>query len=137
MINIMQHGSDGVGHQLYGLFTCMILHNVGDYKFSGYNFIKKSFNFQHLSVDEQQKCKLYLIEVMNLFIKKYTIIDGQFKGYIHSHEVNKIPSVPDENVLYGLDNAYYFDRLKLTDDEKVIHDKNICDMAPLFINKSL
>ena len=68
MVNIIQHGSDGLGHQMYGLFTCMILHNVGDYKFSGCKFIKKCFNFQHLSLDERQKCKLYLIEAKYPFI---------------------------------------------------------------------
>ena len=137
MVNIIQHGCDGLGHQMYGLFTCMILHNVGDYKFSGYTFIKKSFNFQHLSLDEREKSELYLIEVINLFIKKYNIIDKQFNGYIPCIEVYKIPTIPDENILYVLDNAYFFDRINLTISERVLHSKNICDMAPLFINKYL
>ena len=137
MINIIQHGRDGLGHQLHGLFSCLILHNVRNYRFSGYDFIKKPFKFQHLSPIEQQQCKLYLSEVVQLFIKKYEISNRKFNGYIHSHEVYKIPENSDENILYGLDNAYYFDRIHLTCVEKLLHNKNICDMAPLFINKYL
>lgn len=137
MIHIIQHGSDGLGHQLHGLFSCLILHNVGNYRFSGYDFIKKPFKFQHLSTIEQQQSKLYLCEVVELFIQKYEISNRKFNGYIHSHEVYKIPENSDENILYGLDNAYYFDRINLTNDERVLHSKNICDMAPLFINKYL
>jgi hypothetical protein len=137
MVNIIQHGSDGLGHQLHGLFSCLILHNVRNYRFSGYDFIKKPFKFQHLSPIEQQQSKLYLSEVVELFIQNYEISNRKFNGYIHSHEVYKIPENSDENILYGLDNAYYFDRINLTNDERVLHSKNICDMAPLFINKYL
>jgi hypothetical protein len=137
MVNIIQHGSDGLGHQLHGLFSCLILHNIRNYRFSGYDFIKKPFKFQHLSTIEEQQCKLYLSEVVQLFIEKYEISKRNFNGYIHSHEVYKIPDNSDENILYGLDNAYYFDRINLTNDERVLHSKNICDMAPLFINKYL
>jgi len=137
MVNIIQHGSDGLGHQLHGLFSCLILHNVGNYRFSGYDFIKKPFKFQHLTPIEEQQCKLYLSEVVKLFIQKYDINDRKFNGYIHSHEVYKIPSNSDENILYGLDNAYYFDRINLTPDERILHSKNIHDMTPLFINKYL
>lgn len=138
MINIIQHGSDGLGHQLHGLFSCLILHNVGNYRFSGYDFIKKPFQFEHLSQNEEQLCKLYLIEIVELFIAKYiNVIPKKFKKYIHSHEVYKIPDDPDEKILYGLDNAYYFDRIPLTSDQKIVHSKNIRDMAPLFINKYL
>jgi hypothetical protein len=137
MINIIQHGSDGLGHQLHGLFSCLILHNVGNYRFSGYDFTKKPFKFQHLSQNEEQLCKLYLIEIVELFIAKYNIIPKKFKGYIHSHEVYKIPDNSDENILYGLDNAYYFDRIILTPDERIVHSENIINMAPLFINKYL
>ena len=49
----------------------------------------------------------------------------------------KIPTVPDENILYGLDNAYFFDKIKLNETEKIVHSENIHDMAPLFINKYL
>jgi len=30
---ITQHGTTGVGHQLYGLFTSMTLHNLRNYRF--------------------------------------------------------------------------------------------------------
>ena len=76
MINIIQLGSDGVGHQLHGLFSCLILHNVGNYRFSGYDFIKKPFKFQHLSPTEQEQCKLYLSEVVQLFNLKSNIFNS-------------------------------------------------------------
>ena len=44
-INIIQHGMDGLGHQLHGLFSCLILHNIRNYYFDGYAFIKKYFIF--------------------------------------------------------------------------------------------
>jgi len=137
MVYIIQHGSDGLGHQLHGLFSCLILHNVGNYRFSGYDFIKKPFKFQHLSPIEEKQSKLYLSEVVQLFIQKYNITNRKFNGYIHSHEVYKIPEKSDENMLYGLDNAYYFDRINLTRLEKELHSENICNMAPFFINKYL
>ena len=97
MVYIIQHGVDGLGHQLHGLFSCLILHNVGNYRFSGYDFIKKPFKFQHLTPIEEQQCKLYLSEVVKLFIQKYDINDRKFNGYIHSHEVYNIPEKSDEN----------------------------------------
>jgi len=75
--------------------------------------------------------------VVKLFIQKYDINNRKFNGYIHSHEVYNIPEKSDENILYGLDNAYYFDKINLSSIEKAIHSKNIYDMAPLFINKYL
>jgi hypothetical protein len=137
MIHIIQHGRDGLGHQLHGLFSCLILHNIRNYRFSGYDFIKKSFKFQHLSSIEEEQCKLYLSEIVQLFIQKYNISNRKFNSYIHSHELYKIPEKYDENILYGLDNAYYFDRINLTTDERVLHSENICNMRPFFINKYL
>lgn len=90
-----------------------------------------------MSQNEEQLCKLYLNEIVELFIAKYNIIPKKYKGYIHSHEVYKIPDNSHENILYGLDNAYYFDRINLTTDERLLHSENIRDMAPLFINKYL
>ena len=40
-IAIIQHGVDGMGHQLLGLLSCLALHNVGNYYFDGYAFINK------------------------------------------------------------------------------------------------
>lgn len=33
MIHLVQDGSDGFGHQLHGIFSCMILHNIEKYYF--------------------------------------------------------------------------------------------------------
>ena len=32
-INIIQHGTDGMGHQLHGLLSCLALHNIDKYYF--------------------------------------------------------------------------------------------------------
>ena len=136
-INIIQHGMDGVGHQLHGLFSCLILHNIRNYYFDGYAFIKKRFYFQHLSKVEMDECKKYMVDIVINFIKKYEIKEKKYNKYIHSHEVYKIPKNTDENILYGLDNAYYFDRLDLNEEEKEIHNKNIDIVGELFKSKNL
>ena len=136
-INIIQHGMDGVGHQLHGLFSCLILHNIRNYYFDGYAFIKKRFYFQHLSKVEMDVSKRYMIDIVINFIKKYKIKEKKYNKYIHSHEVYQIPKNTDENILYGLDNAYYFDRLDLNEEENEIHNKNIDIVRELFKSKNL
>ena len=44
-IFVIQHGTDGMGHQLHGLLSCLALHNVKNYYFDGYAFINKRFSF--------------------------------------------------------------------------------------------
>ena len=137
MINIIQHSEDGFGHQLHGLFSCLILHNIKNYNFDGYTFINKKFKFDHLTLEEGEKCKMYLIEIVKLFIEKNNIQQKKYNSFIYSHEIYNILDNYDENKLYGLDNAYYFDRIKLNDVESKEHYNNIDKINPLFINKYL
>lgn len=137
MINIIQHGTDGFGHQLHGLFSCLILHNIGEYRFSGHHFIHKRFSFEHLPPIEQQKCKDYLIEIVKLFIEKYDLKQTKLEKYHHSHEVYLIPKKYNSAILYGLDNAYYFNRIGLTENQNMLHRDNIQEIKPLFINNKL
>ncbi len=55
--NIMQHGIDGFGHQLLGLFSTLILHNIKNYNFRGDIFINKYFRYDHVSKDEELELK--------------------------------------------------------------------------------
>ena len=138
MINIIQHGTDGFGHQLHGLFTCLILHKIKDYSFDGHSFINKDFKFDHIkSIEEKKECKRYLIEIVKLFIANYSIQKNTYQNRIHSHEVYKIPYEWDKNTLYSLDNVFYFDRIRLNNEEKKKHHGNIKNISPLFINKWL
>ena len=137
MKSIIQHGIDGFGHQLHGLFSCLILHGINNFNFAGYEYIKKSFRFDHINEEETKIQKEYLIEVAKLFIIKYNISPMKYKTYIHSHEVYNIPKIYDINTLYSLDNAYYFNRINLNNDEQIKHLENIISMKELFINKYL
>lgn len=138
-VNIIQHGTDGFGHQLYGLFSCLLLHNVKHYHFDGFSFIKKPFKFEHLTNEQELQCKQYMTEIAQLFIEKFKVETNNkpYGKYIHSHEVYKIPNDFNENFLYGLDNAYYFNRIQLNETERQLHSKNIANIKPLFVNKYL
>ena len=98
--NIIQHGVDGFGHQLYGLFTTLILHNIKNYIFRADIFINKNFKFDHVSQKEGEELKKYICEVINNFIKDNTINNVIINKNIHSHEIYKIPERYDTNTLY-------------------------------------
>lgn len=136
--NIIQHGTDGFGHQLYGLFTTLILHNIKKYNFLANVFINKRFRFDHISQKECENLKKYMIETINNFIEENNIQNNIIKNYIHSHEIYKIPINFDFNTLYSIDNAYYFERINLNENEKKLHNDNIEKFKKYFIeNKFL
>ena len=70
VVAITQFGTDGFGHQLHGLFTCLILHGIRDYYFDGYNYINHNFSFEHINNDETIVVKEYLIACIKQFIKE-------------------------------------------------------------------
>ena len=136
--NIIQHGIDGFGHQLYGLFTTLILHNIKNYNFRGDLFINKQFKFDHVSNDEGLELKKYIIEAITNFEKDNTFDKQNINKHIHSHEVYKIPNNYDLNTVYSIDNAYYFEKIGLSEEEKIIHNENINKFKKYFIeNKYL
>jgi len=142
--NIIQHGSDGIGHQLYGLFTTLILHNIQNYNFCANIFINKRFRFDHVSQKEGEDLKNYMIETINNFIKENNIKENNIKenntketiikNCIHTHELNKIPKTYNINTVYSIDNAYYFERINLNNEEKKNHKNNIEKFKNYFIN---
>ena len=136
--NIIQHGIDGFGHQLYGLFTTLILHNIKNYNFSYDWFINKRFHFDHVSNEESINLKQYLIEAIKNFSKNNMIHRENIISHIHSHEIYKIPINYNNKILYSIDNAYYFEKIGLSIYDKIIHNNNIDNYKKYFIeNKYL
>ena len=139
MLHFVQHGSDGFGHQIYGLFTCLILHDIRDYYFDGYSFIKKKFYFQHISNKEEKQAQDYMIQVVNLFINLYNpkkLPINFYKNTIDKISLSQIENY-DENTLYGADNAYGFSMFNFNEKEKKLHNDNIINMKSFFINRFL
>ena len=141
MKHIIQHGTDGLGHQLHGLFSCLLLHNISNYYFDGFIFVNKPFNIQDIKDDKinyhTDICKNYIIEIVKLFIEYYKIQPINYSNHTHSHEVYNIPSEYDINTIYSLDNAYYFDKINLNYQDTLLHNKNISIIKNFFINKYL
>ena len=137
-INIIQHGIDGAGHQLHGLLSCLALHDVNNYYFDGISFMNKPFRFDHI-FDEKSynNIKNYLIEIVNNFLKYNNQIKKEYLQFIHAHEVYNIPNNYNENILYRLDNAYYFNKIPINECEKKIHLENINKCKDYFINDKL
>ena len=136
--NIIQHGIDGFGHQLHGLFSTIILHNIKNYNFRGDLFINKNFHFAYVSKKEGLELQNYMIESINYFIKSNIINYEIINSHIHSHEIYKIPTNYDKNTIYSIDNAYYFEKIGLSEEEKILHNNNINNFKKFFIeNKYL
>ena len=133
--HMCQHGIDGFGHQLYGLFTSLILHNIKHYYFDGIAYCKKPFTFQHINKIEQSQVIQYLKEAILQFSKEHNQTPIPYTNHIHSHEIYKIPQAFNPHTLYTIDNAYYFDRIGLNDLELKQHQENMYTFKKYFINK--
>ena len=134
--NIIQHGTDGFGHQLHGLFSVMILHGIKNYYFDGHTFIIKYFKFEHLCDEEIMRS--YMIEAVKSFIDDQKQTPKDYVTNVHSHELTNIPSVYNSRIIYSLDNAYYFDRLTEFDEEdKRKHSENIKNFSKYFRNNKI
>lgn len=136
-IAIIQHGIDGMGHQLHGLLSCLALHNVDNYYFDGYAFINKKFSFQHINQKNSINVMLYFIEIVKEFIKVNNQVKRNYKKLIHSHEVYKIPNNYNSDTLYSLDNSYYFDKIPINKSQYEKYIINIEKIKSLFINEKL
>lgn len=132
---IIQHSVDGFGHQLHGLFSTLILHNIGDYYFDSNAYCNKQFRFEHISEEESVIMKQYLIESVNMFKYYYNQTTIRYKSICHAHDLHDIPTENNRNVLYSIDNAYYFDKLNLLPQHEDLHNKNIQEYKHFFINK--
>ena len=137
VINISQYGIDGMGHQLYGLLSCLILHNIGDYYFDGHSYINSNFKFQHLPPHIINDVKAYMIEIVKNFINKHNQQKKIYNNKIHAHEINNIPVNYSSDTLYTLDNAFLFHKIPMNNDERIKHKNNIEKYKELFINSKL
>jgi len=134
----MQHSTDGFGHQLHGLFTCMMLENIRGIEFACNNFLTKTFSFEHLTCDvEKQQCIDYLKECVRLFKEHFQCDDICYEKVIHSHEIYKIPKNPLTDTIYSLDNVFFIDVMNLSKDEKQHLKKNMKIIKNFFVNKYL
>ena len=137
MLHIVQHGLDGVGHQLQGLLSCLALHGVKDYYFDGCVFVNKRFHFQHLTNEMKNDVEKYVKEIGKRFMEMHEQKPISQKAIIYSHEVYKIPTNYDSYTLYSLDNAYYFNRIPINQLEITKFKSNIVKYRDLFINDKL
>lgn len=136
-IHLIQHGVDGMGHQLHGIIGCLALHNIKDYYFDGVFFINKVFSFQHIKGQVSLDVKNYFIEILKNFIEKFNQKTIKYNNSIHSHEIYKIPDNYNSNTLYSLDNVFYFDKIPINDNEKLEFKNNIQDFKDFYINDKL
>jgi FkbM family methyltransferase len=124
--NIIQSGSDGLGHQLYGLFSIMLLDDHNNFYFDPISQIEKKYQIDHISGKDKKDAIRYIKKTMIEYIKlKKNKNKKKYSKIIHSHEVYKIPNEYEEDVLYSLDNAYYFEKCK-------VNKSNIEKISPLF-----
>lgn len=135
-IPIIQHGIDGIGHQLLGLFSLLLLHGVKNYYFDPYEFMKKTFNFEHLNEEDQIQSKNYMIEIVNQFNKEHNLKPQVYSEIIKKNGILNIPKPTDGNILYCLDNAYSKD-IGFTNIENQKRLFNICKIKKYFINSFL
>lgn len=136
-IHIIQHGTDGFGHQLEGFFTCLIMHNVGKYYFDGFAFREKLFRFEHVDDIQARDLQVYLQEISTNFINDCAILQKKYDAIVHSHEIHKIPKDSKDSILYSLDNVFYFHRIFISTQQKEKIYKNIAQMKSYFINTRL
>lgn len=140
--NIIQHGVDGLGHQLHGLFSVIILDGCIEknkkYKFEAISMLKKPFVFAHLDKSEYSTLTAYIKEVIGKYCKDLDIKKGEkFKTTVHAHELYNIPTHFSSKVIYSIDNAYFFNKIELGRESKAHHNNNIYRFKKYFINKYL
>lgn len=136
-INIVQHGSDGMGHQLHGLLSCLGLHNINNYYFDGFIFINKFFNFEHINIIEALDVKNYFIEIIRIFIIEYNLNVKNYKNHVHSHEIYNIPKDYESETIYSLDNCYFFNKIPIDNNELKEYINNIQKIKKFFVNEKL
>lgn len=136
-INIVQHGTDGMGHQLHGLLSCLGLHNINNYYFDGFIFINKFFNFEHINIIEALDVKNYFIEIIRIFIIEYNLNVKNYKNHVHSHEIYNIPKDYESETIYSLDNCYFFNKIPIDNNEMKEYINNIQKIKKFFVNEKL
>tara|TARA_Y100000389_G_C17312988_1_gene438954 strand:+ start:118 stop:795 length:678 start_codon:yes stop_codon:yes gene_type:complete len=78
-----------------------------------------------------------MIEIVKNFINKHKQQEKHYNKKIHVHDINNIPVNYSSNILYTLDNAYYFNKIPINNDERIEYKNNIEKYKELFINDKL
>lgn len=133
----IQDGTDGMGHQLHGLLSCLGLHNINNYYFDGFIFINKFFNFQHINIIEALDVKNYFIEIIRIFIIEYNLNVKNYKNHVHSQEIYNIPKDYESETIYSLDNCYFFNKIPIDNNEMKEYINNIQKIKNFFVNEKL
>lgn len=94
--NVIQHGTDGFGHQFYGLVTTMMMDN---YYFDSNFFCRKPFSFEH-GIDQKLAAEFLVRGVKSYYPHQ---ISYNYKKV----EKIQVPKHTDPNILYAVDNFYY------------------------------
>lgn len=135
-ISLIQNGSDGIGHQLLGLFSCMVLHGVNDICFDGQAFLSKSFKCEHLQQHDSKSAFSYMKEIVKLFIELEKCVPNDNIKRMIQTSLNDISYQQD--VLYMIDNAYNFKKICFKDTlSRERHNINIDKYRSLLINEHL
>lgn len=135
---IIQHGIDGFGHQLYGLFTLLILHGVMNYKFDGHAFINKKFQYQHIHGKVANDVMEYTKEAIRSFIisENQSFINRKLIQ-MPSHNMNDKFLKSNTLTTYHLDNCFIFDTSSLSEENSKRYYQNIKTYKDFFINRKL
>lgn len=137
MVSIIQHGTDGFGHQIHGLFTCMLMHGVNDFIFDGHEFLKKPFSFEHITSEQSEATTNYMKEVVSLFLKENEVPIISYKKNVFSYEIWNILNIKNKDILYSIDNVFYPNRINFDPPNKLKFENNIEKIKKYFINKYL
>ena len=136
-IAIIQHGLDGMGHQLHGLLSLLALHNADNYYFDEHAFINKFFALDHLNQEDSINVKEYLKEIVKGFIKVNNQEKINYEKTIHSHVLGNIPNNASNDTLYSLDNCYCFDEIPINKSQFKKYLTNIEKIKSFSINEKL
>ena len=130
---LIQNGTDGVGHQLHGMFTLMILHNVNDFKFDINTFRRKPFRYEHIDPSQSQQMTNYIQNVCERFIQDHGLFEKTYSNHLTCRSFSDVKS--GEDTINILDNMFSFKNIDNIDMDAI--SKNIACMKDYFINDKL
>lgn len=136
-IRIIQHGKDGCGHQLHGLISAMALHGIDNYYFDAYCMLNKKFSYEHLNKQESKDMEEYVKNILREFIKYENVKELPYKKVKHVHEIYKIPGKTSNEIVYSIDNCYYTNKIKLTEENEKKYFNNLEKISKYFNNSSI
>ena len=133
-IRIIQHSTDGFGHQLHGLFTVLALHGIQDVLFDASAYINKPFTIAH-NANADGWAQQYLCHVVERFSADHPLVLPGARHLRHISDFTHLATQSEEEVVYTvytLDNAYHFVRLRLYARSAEQHQCNIKEFRRYF-----